>query len=60
MRLGELPKDRDVVAYCRGPYCILSGQAVKLLHDNGFAAFHLSDGVLDWRARGFRVSTNVA
>jgi len=60
MRLGELPKGRDVVAYCRGPYCIWSGQAVKLLRDNGFAAIHLSDGVLDWRARGFRVSTNVA
>ncbi len=55
-RLAELPQGREVVAYCRGPYCIWSGQAVQVLQEHGFQARHLPDGVLDWRARGFRVS----
>jgi rhodanese-related sulfurtransferase/DNA-binding transcriptional ArsR family regulator len=55
-RLSELPQDRVVVAYCRGPYCVWSGQAVQVLQKHGFLARHLTDGVLDWRARGFRVS----
>jgi rhodanese-related sulfurtransferase/DNA-binding transcriptional ArsR family regulator len=55
-RLSELPQDREVVAYCRGPYCVWSGQAVQVLQAHGFHARHLTDGVLDWRARGFRVS----
>lgn len=56
-RLSELPLDRKVVAYCRGPYCIWSGQAVEMLHDSGYNATHLSDGILDWRAHGLRVAT---
>jgi len=56
-RMSELPKEQQIVAYCRGPYCIWSGQAVDMLVKAGFNAAHLSDGVLDWRARGFRISS---
>jgi rhodanese-related sulfurtransferase/DNA-binding transcriptional ArsR family regulator len=54
-RLSELPKRREVVAYCRGPYCVLSVEAVKLLRARGFKAVRLEDGVLDWAARGLDV-----
>jgi len=55
-RLAELPRDRDVVAYCRGPYCVLAVEAVRLLRARGFRAVRLEDGVPDWRARGFDVA----
>ncbi len=55
LRLSELPSDRDVVAYCRGLYCVLSVSAVELLLSVGFAAQRLEDGVPDWRARGLPV-----
>jgi len=54
-RLRELPKDREVVAYCRGPYCVMAVEAVKLLRKRGFTAHRLEQGVIDWRARGWRV-----
>jgi ArsR family transcriptional regulator len=54
-RLAQLPTDRDVVAYCRGPYCVLAVDAVAILRSRGFQAVRLEDGVLDWRARGFEV-----
>ena len=54
-RLKELPKDREVVAYCRGPYCVMAVEAVELLRKKGFAAHRLEQGVIDWRARGWRV-----
>lgn len=56
-RLAELPSDQEIVAYCRGPYCVWSGQAVDLLRRNNFTATHLSDGVLDWKAHGLPIST---
>jgi rhodanese-related sulfurtransferase/DNA-binding transcriptional ArsR family regulator len=56
-RLEELPRDRDVVAYCRGPYCVMAVEAVELLRRKGFHAHRLEQGVADWRARGWRVST---
>ena len=59
-RLGELPKDQEIVAYCRGPYCIWSGQAVNLLQEHGLSAQHLVDGVTDWRAHGHRVAIGAA
>ncbi len=55
-RLLELPKEQQIVAYCRGPYCMLSDQAVELLQAKGFQATRLHEGVLDWRARGFHVT----
>ncbi|MBI4953429.1 MAG: metalloregulator ArsR/SmtB family transcription factor [Myxococcales bacterium] len=54
-RLKELPKDREVVAYCRGPYCVMAVEAVELLRKKGFTAHRLEQGVIDWRARGWRV-----
>lgn len=51
-RLAELPKDLPVVAYCRGPFCVMAKQAVALLRSRGYRAFHLTDGVAEWRARG--------
>jgi len=51
-RLSELPRDQEIVAYCRGPYCVLSIQAVEFLRSHGFQAVRLEDGVLDWRAMG--------
>ncbi len=56
-RVAELPQDREIVAYCRGPYCVWSGQAVEFLRENGFSATHLRDGVLDWRAHGLPTAT---
>ena len=54
-RLAELPRDQDIVAYCRGPYCVLAVQAVELLRKRGFQAVRLEDGVADWRAHGLPV-----
>jgi rhodanese-related sulfurtransferase/DNA-binding transcriptional ArsR family regulator len=54
-RLAELPRDQDIVAYCRGPYCVLAVQAVELLRERGFRAVRLEDGVSDWRAHGLPV-----
>lgn len=54
-RLKELRKGQEVVAYCRGPYCVLSADAVRLLSRRGFRAKRLEDGVLEWRAAGLKV-----
>ena len=54
-RLKELPKDREIVAYCRGPYCVMAVEAVDLLRQKGFMAQRMEQGVVDWRARGWRV-----
>lgn len=56
-RLNELTRDREVVAYCRGPYCMLSADAVRLLARRGYRARRLEDGVLEWRAAGLKVVT---
>lgn len=56
-RLAELPKNREVVAYCRGPYCVMAMEAVGLLRKKGFKAHRMEQSVLDWRAKGWRVET---
>jgi len=56
-RLQDLPKDREVIAYCRGPYCVMAVDATTLLRQKGFTAHRLEQGVADWRARGWRVAT---
>ena len=56
-RLKELRKRRDVVAYCRGPYCVMALDAVDLLRRKGFRAQRLDHGVAEWRAQGWRVDT---
>lgn len=48
-RLADLPADVDVVAYCRGAYCVLAHDAVRLLHARGRRATRLADGMLEWR-----------
>jgi rhodanese-related sulfurtransferase len=47
-RLAELPKDRSIVAYCRGPYCLMAVDAVALLKQEGYSAIHLREGVAEW------------
>jgi rhodanese-related sulfurtransferase/DNA-binding transcriptional ArsR family regulator len=47
-RLAELPKDTPIVAYCRGPYCLMSGDAVRLLQEQGYSASQMRDGVNEW------------
>lgn len=54
--LGRLPKGREIVAYCRGPYCVLAPEAVKRLRARGYRAIALGDGVSEWRARGLPVA----
>jgi rhodanese-related sulfurtransferase len=49
-RLAELPKDKMIVAYCRGPYCLMSADAVRLLQEHGFTASQLREGVNEWAA----------
>ena len=51
-RLAELPKDRSIVAYCRGPYCLMAVDAVTLLKQEGYTAIHLRDGVAEWALAG--------
>jgi rhodanese-related sulfurtransferase len=57
--LARLPKDQEIVAYCRGPYCVLSIQAVELLNEKGFHAVRLEEGVQDWQAMGLPVASGV-
>jgi rhodanese-related sulfurtransferase len=56
-RLTELPRDREVVAYCRGPYCLLSDEALTLLLEHGLRARRLSEGLPEWRAAGYPIGT---
>lgn len=58
-RLKELPRGREVVAYCRGPYCVMAVEAVELLRKKGFKAWRMEQGVADFRARGWRVEVEV-
>jgi rhodanese-related sulfurtransferase/DNA-binding transcriptional ArsR family regulator len=54
-RFGELPEDREVVAYCRGPWCVLSFEAVARLREAGFQARRMKDGLPEWRRAGLPV-----
>ena len=56
-RLSELPQDREIVAYCRGPYCVFADEAVTLLRTNGYSARRLEQGLPDWRALGLPVES---
>ena len=58
LHLSELPHDQDIVAYCRGPYCVLSIQAVEMLRARGFHAVRLEEGIQDLRAMGFPIAVN--
>jgi rhodanese-related sulfurtransferase/DNA-binding transcriptional ArsR family regulator len=59
-RLGEIDPKQEVVAYCRGPYCVLSYEAVAALRARGLKARRLEDGLPEWRVAGLPVVTNGA
>jgi rhodanese-related sulfurtransferase len=54
-RLAELPRDREVVAYCRGPYCVYADEAAEMLQRHGFTVRRLEEGFPEWRAAGLPV-----
>ncbi|HEX9565007.1 MAG TPA: metalloregulator ArsR/SmtB family transcription factor [Gemmatimonadaceae bacterium] len=56
-RLKELPRSREVLAYCRGPYCVFSLDAVKVLRKHGYRARRADDGLPGWRLAGLPVAT---
>lgn len=56
-RLAELPRRREIVAYCRGPFCMLSDEALKLLKARGYKARKILDGVSEWQAAGLPVAS---
>ena len=59
-RVAGLPQDREIVAYCRGPYCVFAAEAAARLRSRGFRAVALSDGVAEWRALGLPVAAGSA
>ena len=54
-KIHSLPRDKQIVAYCRGRYCVLSESAVEILRRNGIAAYRLSQGVVEWRLEGAKL-----
>lgn len=54
-RLNTLPTDREIVAYCRGPFCLFAAEAVALLRSHGFSARKISDGVAEWSVAGMPI-----
>lgn len=60
VRLAELPPGREVVAYCRGPYCMLSVDAVRMLAERGYSVRRLQEGLPEWRAAGHPVELSVS
>jgi rhodanese-related sulfurtransferase/DNA-binding transcriptional ArsR family regulator len=56
-RLSELKRSQEIVAYCRGPYCVLSYEAVAALRAQGFKVRRLEDGLPEWRAAGLPIVT---
>ncbi|KAB2308274.1 metalloregulator ArsR/SmtB family transcription factor [Betaproteobacteria bacterium SCN2] len=54
-RLSELPRDKPIVAYCRGPFCLMAVEAAELLNKKGFRAIRFEEGVAEWRAHGLPV-----
>ncbi|HEY4383229.1 MAG TPA: metalloregulator ArsR/SmtB family transcription factor [Ktedonobacteraceae bacterium] len=55
-RLTELPRDREIVAYCRGPYCVFADEALVLLRTHGYTVRRLEEGVLEWQQRGWPIA----
>ena len=59
-RIAELPTDKEIVAYCRGPFCLFSEEAVQLLQSRGMKARKVLDGVSEWQAAGLPLVTQSA
>ncbi|HEY2977857.1 MAG TPA: metalloregulator ArsR/SmtB family transcription factor [Burkholderiaceae bacterium] len=55
-RLAELPRNTEIVAYCRGPFCLMSDEAVALLKKRGFRARKTMDGISEWQAAGLPIT----
>lgn len=56
-RISELPLGAEIVAYCRGPFCLMSDEAIKLLLARGFRAKKTTDGISEWQAAGFAIES---
>lgn len=59
-RLKDLPKGQEIIAYCRGPYCVLAFEAVAALRKKGFDARRLEEGYPEWKASGLPIETDAA
>lgn len=59
-RLAELPRDSEIVAYCRGPYCVMAVEALQILHRHGFRARRMEGGFPEWREAGLPVERGLA
>jgi rhodanese-related sulfurtransferase len=59
-RLAELPAGAEIVAYCRGRYCVMAPSAVRILRQHGYAAWPLEGGLPEWRRAGLPVTTTAA
>ncbi|MEK7796163.1 MAG: rhodanese-like domain-containing protein, partial [Pseudomonadota bacterium] len=57
-RIQELPQHQEIVAYCRGPYCVLAYEAVAQLRKQGFSARRMEDGFPEWRLAGLPVEAD--
>ncbi len=55
-RLSELPADKHIIAYCRGPFCVLADEAVALLAERGWAVARLDEGILEWQSAGYALA----
>jgi rhodanese-related sulfurtransferase/DNA-binding transcriptional ArsR family regulator len=55
--IARLPKNREIVAYCRGPYCVMAIDAVHILRAAGYRAHRMEHGIVDWRVRGWRIES---
>jgi len=58
-RISDLPQDEKIVAYCRGPYCVLAVEAVLMLRSKGYRAIRLEESVMDWKAMGLPIASGV-
>lgn len=56
-RLRELPRHKEIVAYCRGPYCVMAVTAVELLRQRGYRARRLIESIPAWRGQGYEVDS---
>jgi rhodanese-related sulfurtransferase len=59
-RLAELPRETEIVAYCRGPFCMFANEAVAFLRAQGYRARRIEDGVAEWRASGMPLEAGEA
>jgi len=56
--IAQFSKEKEIVAYCRGPYCVLAQEAMNVLRPKGFKAVRLEDGINEWREAGLPVAVN--